>query len=241
MVFEKPRADELNLHTFAVISDVHANLEALEAVLSQTRGTRLFCLGDLVDYGASPNEVVERVGRDAYAVVLGNHDQAALTGDTSLFNMKAAISTRWTTKELTVKSKKYLQGLPRELRTKMEGAKAYFAHGSPDDQLWEYVDPSTHSKLFGHYLAKLGVRLVGLGHTHVPYVWREPGGVVFNPGSVGQPRDGDRRASWAVLGVEGDRVDVEIRRVEYDYEAAASKIRGAGLPEFFADRLSSGI
>jgi len=225
----------------AVISDVHANLEALEAVLEQVRGMELYCLGDLVDYGASPNEVVERVRRGAKLVVMGNHDLAAITGDTSLFNARAAISSKWTSKTLTVDSRDYLSKLPRDWKSKVATASVYFAHGSPDDQLWEYVDPSTHHYLFGHYLTKLGVGLMGLGHTHIPYVWRGQEGVVFNPGSVGQPRDGDPRASWAVVTAQGETVDVEIRRVEYNVVAAASRIRKAGLPESHAERLSKGI
>lgn len=226
---------------FAVISDVHANLEALDEVLHQTKGMEIVCLGDLVDYGASPNEAVDRVRREAKIVILGNHDLAALTGDTSLFNARAAMSSNWTTRELTGNNMDYLKGLPRGWRSSLGGAGAYFAHGSPDDQMWEYVDPSTHHQLFGHYLKKLGVGLIGLGHTHIPYVWKEDEGVVFNPGSVGQPRDGDWRASWALLTIEDAAVNVEIRRVEYDVQAAANRIRKAGLPEFFAERLSAGI
>lgn len=227
--------------TIAVISDVHANLEALEAVLSQARGMDLYCLGDLVDYGASPNEVVEMVRREARVVVMGNHDLAAVTGDTSLFNARAEISSKWTAKTLSGANRDYLRKLPRDWKSTVAAVPAYFAHGSPDDQMWEYVEPSTHHDLFGHYLTKLDVRVIGLGHTHIPYVRREGTGVVFNPGSVGQPRDGDPRASWATVSVEGDTLGVEIQRVEYDVDAAASKIRKAGLPESHAERLSKGI
>jgi len=201
----------------------------------------LYCLGDLVDYGASPNEVVETVRREAKAVVMGNHDLATVTGDTSLFNARAAMSSKWTAKTLTSPNREYLAKLPRDWKSTVSTTPTYFAHGSPDDQMWEYVDPSTHHYLFGHYLQKLGVELIGLGHTHIPYVWRERAGVVFNPGSVGQPRDGDWRASWALLSVEGSTVGVEIQRVEYDVDTAASRIREAGLPESHAERLSAGI
>jgi putative phosphoesterase len=228
------------LQKFAVVSDVHANVEALEAVLKEVDGLELFFLGDFVDYGAEPNEVVETLSERAKGSIIGNHDEAALTGDTSKFNARAAISSKWTRGKLTEKSVAFLKGLPQEMRVRRGGVDFYFTHGSPDDRLWEYVDPRTHSDLFGHYLGKVGVRSIGLGHTHVPYVWREGGGVVFNPGSVGQPRDGDWRASCAVVEVEGPAVEVEVRRVEYDREGAATKIRGAGLPESFADRLGTG-
>ena len=223
----------------AVISDVHANLEALLAVLGELDAEEVYCLGDLVDYGAQPNEVIRAVRERGVKGLLGNHDWAALTGDTAMFNSRAAMSSVWSRKVLAPESVEYLRSLPLELSPQLK-VSAYFTHGSPDDRLWEYVDPRTHSDLFSHYLDKRGVRLIGLGHTHVPYVWKEDGRTVFNPGSVGQPRDGDWRASFARVTVRGSEVSVEIRRVEYDREAAAAKIREAGLPEVFAQRLATG-
>ncbi len=228
------------MRKIAVIADVHANLEALDVVLGEVRGLELYCLGDLVDYGANPNEVIGVLGAREAKTIRGNHDDAAVSGDTSQFNPRAAMSSQWTRRQLTQASLKHLAGLPLDLGVRLEGTEAYFAHGSPDDRLWEYVDPRTHSDLFGHYLDKLKVQLVGLGHTHVPYVWHEGERIVFNPGSVGQPRDGDPRASFAVISVEHPNVDVEIRRVEYDVAKAASKIREAGLPESHAARLFGG-
>jgi len=228
------------LKELAIISDIHANLEALEAVLLETGGLETICLGDLVDYGANPNEVVELVRKRGIRTIMGNHDWAAVNGDTSMFNPRAAMSSIWTQRNLTRENLEYVRALPSEFRVPFEGPEAYFTHGSPDDRLWEYVDPRTHGDMFGHYLAKLGVALIGLGHTHVPYVWEGEGKIVFNPGSVGQPRDGDARASFALLFVEGKGVRVETRRAEYDIEKAASKIREAGLPESHASRLFAG-
>lgn len=224
----------------AVISDVHANMEALDAVLGELLGMDVYCLGDFVDYGAEPNEVIDTVRERRIKSLLGNHDSAALTGDTRMFNARAAMSSKWTARQLTDRNKEYLHGLPPELRIPFGNVEAYFTHGSPDDRLWEYVDPRTHSNLFGHYLGKLGVQAIGLGHTHVPFVWREEPGTVFNPGSVGQPRDGDNRASYAILSFDAGEAKVELRRVPYDYHATASKIKAAGLPESFAERLASG-
>jgi diadenosine tetraphosphatase ApaH/serine/threonine PP2A family protein phosphatase len=223
----------------AVVSDIHANQEALVAVLGQIGETDVLCLGDLVDYGAEPNEVIALLRDKGVAGLMGNHDYAAISGDTSSFNPKAAMSSIWTKRQLTSNSQSYLRTLPGDLRPKFTPP-SYFTHGSPDDRLWEYVDPRTHSDLFGHYLDKMKVSIIGLGHTHIPYVWREGVKVVFNPGSVGQPRDGDWRASYALLTIIDGGVEVQIRRVEYDVEGAAAKIRNAGLPEFFADRLKSG-
>ena len=228
------------MRRLAVVSDIHANLEALEAVLGRVKGEELVCLGDLVDYGAEPNEVIARLAGARAKTILGNHDWAALTGDVTRFNPKAAMSSIWTRARLTEGSRRYLGALPEELRMRAEGADLYFTHGSPDDHLWEYIDPRADSDLFGHFLDKLGVVGIGVGHTHLPFVWREGARVMFNPGSVGQPRDGDRRAAYAELTVEGDSVDVELLRVEYDFERAASKIREAGLPASHAERLATG-
>jgi predicted phosphodiesterase len=223
-----------------VISDVHANLEALEEVLKRVEGLEIYCLGDLVDYGANPNEVIEMLWRRGAKSLMGNHDSAVLSGDVSMFNARAAMSSRWSAHQLTPESALYLRELPPEIRLRVEGVEFYFTHGSPDDRLWEYVDPRTHSDLFGHYLDRMKSQAMGLGHTHIPYVWSEGRRVVFNPGSVGQPRDGDWRASFAVVTMEGELATVEIQRVEYDCERAGAKIRQAGLPTSFADRLKAG-
>lgn len=225
---------------FAVISDVHANMEALGAVLNRIGEERIICLGDCVDYGAQPNEVIATLEDRGVETLLGNHDEAALTGDVSRFNASAAMSSIWTRQTLSKESQEFLTGLPQERTIDMEGSVAYFAHGSPDDRLWEYVDPRTHHLLFGHYLEKMNARLIGLGHTHVPFVWKEPRGTVFNPGSVGQPRDGDRRASYALVRLQDGNLEVNIERVEYDVQSAAAKIRAAGLPRSFSERLGSG-
>ncbi len=224
----------------AVISDVHSNLEALEKVLADVGGMKVFCLGDIVGYGANPNEVVELVRKKGVTSVMGNHDYAAVTADTRMFNPRAAMSANWTTRELTGSNLDYLRSLPRQVRLELGGVKAFLTHGSPDDTLWEYVHPVTHSQLFGYYLSKLGVCLLGLGHTHIPFVWKGNEGIVFNPGSVGQPRDGDRRASFAIVASGDDSASVQVRRVDYDYEEAAEKIRERGLPEQNASRLSRG-
>ncbi len=224
----------------AVISDIHSNLEALQEVLFRIEGMEVYCLGDVVGYGANPNEVVEALQEKKVLTVMGNHDHAAVTGETGMFSARAAMAAKWTAKVLTAPNLAYLRSLPKERRLRLGDTKGYVTHGSPDDTLWEYVDPRTHQQLFGHYLERLRVRFVGLGHTHVPFVSDGAGGIVFNPGSVGQPRDGDRRASYAVVSVARAAVKVDNFRVEYDYETAASKIRAAGLPGQLADRLLLG-
>jgi putative phosphoesterase len=225
----------------AIISDIHSNLEGLEAVFSEFQGEEVYCLGDVVGYGANPNEVIELLkDRGVYALV-GNHDRAIETGNTSGFNSRAELAALWTRRHLSESALGFLRGLPTERRVEVDGVRVYLTHGSPDDNLWEYVSPVSHSDLFDHYLQKLEVRVVGLGHTHVPFVWRSNRGVVFNPGSVGQPRNGDRRASYGTIIIDKGLATVELHAVEYDYRGAADKIRAAGLPEQLAARLALGV
>ena len=197
-------------------------------------------MGDIVGYGANPNEVVELVRQREAVAVMGNHDYAAVSGETGGFNASAAMGARWTRDRLTPDSARFLGSLASQRDIDIEGAPFHLVHGSPDDPLWEYVDPSTHSQLFSHYLARLHSKALALGHTHVPFVWSGPEGTVFNPGSVGQPRDGDWRASYAVAVIENGAVTVELCRTEYDWRSAANKIMEAGLPARFADRLRTG-
>jgi len=225
----------------AFMSDVHSNLEALEAVLDEVGKLKVFCCGDIVGYGASPNEVV-RILRDIRATcVMGNHDRASLEGDVGDFNPRAAMAAIWTSQHLTDESREFLGSLPKEVSSELGGKRLYMAHGSPDDPMWEYVLPTTHSDLFDYYLQKVRADVMALGHTHLPFQWRsDTGGLVFNPGSVGQPRNGDSRASFAIVSSEGGEVKVEPRQVSYDVERAAKKILESGLPPSLASQLFSG-
>jgi len=235
-----PSKDESRV---AFISDVHSNLEALEAVLDEVGRLKVFCCGDIVGYGASPNEVVRTLREVGATCVLGNHDYASIQGDAGDFNARAAMAVVWTSQRLSQESKAFLESLPREVSTEIGGKRLYMAHGSPDDTMWEYVLPSTHSDLFDYYLRKVRADVMALGHTHLAFQWRsDGGGLVFNPGSVGQPRTGDRRASFAILrvGGGGPEPEVEIRQVEYDVERAAKKILESGLPPSLASQLLSG-
>jgi putative phosphoesterase len=227
----------------AFISDVHSNLEALEAVLDEVGDLKVYCCGDIVGYGASPNEVVRTLRGIGATCVMGNHDYASIKGDVGDFNARAAMAVIWTSQHLTQESRAFLEALPREISTEIGAKRAYMTHGSPDDTMWEYVLPSTHSDLFGYYLKKVNADVMALGHTHLAFGWRsDEGRVVFNPGSVGQPRTGDRRASFAILHAGGGETEpmVEIRQVEYDVERAAKKILESGLPPSLASQLLSG-
>jgi putative phosphoesterase len=224
----------------AFVSDVHSNLEALEAVLEDIGDMEIYCLGDVVGYGASPNEVIARLKEKGAKCVLGNHDSAVLSGRANEFNARAMQAVAWTARNISDEGREFLAGLPLSRTITFGGRRVFMTHGSPEDNLGEYVYPATHSDLFGYYLQKLGVQVIALGHTHVPFIWADREGTVFNPGSVGQPRTGDRRASYALLKVNEAQIAVEHRAVEYDVERSAKKIVEAGIPDSLARRLFTG-
>jgi diadenosine tetraphosphatase ApaH/serine/threonine PP2A family protein phosphatase len=240
----------------AVISDPHANLPALEAVLAAIDAEppdELWCLGDLVGYGPHPNEVVATVGERADVVLAGNHDLAVIGAiDLDLFGGEAGAAARWTREVLADEARSYLATLePR-------GARAGFGlyHASPRDPIWEYVlDGWTAAAA----LAEAPERLVLVGHSHVALrasigedselvgalapagedVDLTSGHHLLNPGSVGQPRDGDPRAAWLVIDTESGRAT--FHRTDYPIERTQAAIRAAGLPEPLAARLEYGV
>jgi predicted phosphodiesterase len=237
---------------YLILSDIHANLEALEAVLADAQGRydRILCLGDLVGYGADPNAVVEWARSNAAAIVRGNHDKDCSNRDSlEHYRPLAVASALWTRVQLSRENREYLQALPR-------GPLRYgdfdLVHGSPLDED-EYLLSSSdadqardnlaaQATFFGHthiqggfLVARRGVRPIAPAQT----LELEPDHLyLLNPGSVGQPRDGDARAAY-VLYSSKERT-VEYRRAEYDVGKAASKIRNSGLPENLAVRLFLG-
>lgn len=225
---------------FAFISYVHSNLEALKSVLDDIGGMNIFCLGDTIGYGASPNEVIDLLRQKQATMIIGNHDNAALQANPFAFNQRAAVAIMWNSRQLTPENRFFLQSLPRNRKLVLEDVPVYMTHGSPDDNLGEYVYPFTHADMFDFYLKKLGVRVIALGHTHLPFESTDKEGTVFNPGSVGQPRDGDPRASYAVLTIEQGKFTIEHRRKDYDIQTSANKILAAGLPKVLAERLFKG-
>ena len=222
----------------AVLSDVHANLPALEAVLAdvdRTAPAGIWVAGDLVGYNPWPNEVIQILRDRRVRAIRGNHDRAALGGDTFRFNELAAAAVRWTRIQLTPGSVGYLKDLEDRTRTTMPEGLVAMYHGSPRDDD-EYVLPGTADESL---VQRAGAPFVILGHTHLPMAARFRFGLVVNPGSVGQPRDGDPRASWGILDLT--RRAFAVRRVPYDIDAVATAIRRAGLPTELADRLYTGV
>lgn len=236
---------------YLVVSDIHANLEALEAVLAASRGKydQAICCGDLVGYGADPNAVVEWTRKNVSAVVRGNHDRAAVgMEDLDWFNPVARAAALWTHAALTPANAAYVRELPTGPRV-VENFR--IVHGSPLDEDEYVLDAADASQAFAYAPSSL----VFFGHTHLQggFVWRrghvetlgdrrvprlDPGAAyLVNPGSVGQPRDGDPHAAFILYDTAGG---FAFHRVPYDVKKAQEKIRRAGLPPLLAERLALG-
>ena len=237
-----------------VMSDVHANLAAFEAVLADAAGKwdKIWYLGDLVGYGPNPNECVDLLRQQEHIALSGNHDWAALDKlDISDFNEEARTAVLWTRDRLTEESFAFLDSLP----AKRVQEAFTLAHASPRHPVWEYIlDYETAAENFGHFNTPYCL----VGHTHVPVLIAEKEGddlfvhvptyketiyledtrSIINPGSVGQPRDSDPRASYALLNIED--LTWDFHRVAYPIEETQKQIRDLGLPEALAARLDYG-
>jgi diadenosine tetraphosphatase ApaH/serine/threonine PP2A family protein phosphatase len=239
----------------AVVSDIHANSHALEAVLddvARERPDELWCLGDVVGYGPRPNECCALVRERADVVLCGNHDLAVVGAlDLAEFSGDAARAARWTQDEIADDNRAWLAGLEPTARRDQ----AELFHASPRDPVWDYVlsEQVAHQSL---ELTQAPVVLVG--HSHVALALSTAGEDIegglapagteaalagrrwlLNPGSVGQPRDGDPNAAWLLVDFDTDRAT--FRRVAYDVERTQAEIRAAGLPELLAGRLAHGL
>jgi diadenosine tetraphosphatase ApaH/serine/threonine PP2A family protein phosphatase len=242
---------------YAVISDIHGNLEALEAVLRDIpeETEEIYCLGDVIGYGASPNECCNLVRAYEMPVISGNHDLAVtdLSTDLAWFNPVAAAAIDWTREQLTQENADFLRTRPRMLRKNG----TLFVHGSVRDPDEYILNAATARENLVVLKAEYpDVRVCFFGHTHVKAVTPSPDGpsagshgtldlgsggpYLVNPGSVGQPRDGDTFASYVLVEDIEDGPLVTYRFVEYDVEKAQAKIRAAHLPGVLADRLAYG-
>jgi diadenosine tetraphosphatase ApaH/serine/threonine PP2A family protein phosphatase len=242
----------------AVLSDIHSNRQALEAVLAAVEEAgvdQVWCLGDMVGYGADPDACTALARERCDVCLVGNHDLAVLDAlDTSTFSETAAAAVEWTRDNVSAETLEFLATLgPAGSR---EGIGLF--HASPRDPIWEYV-LSTDQAEAGFEAQEERVGLIG--HSHVALFFVRPPGAgqgyaqgaqadggteielgegdwLLNPGSVGQPRDADPRAAW--LELDTTSWTAGYHRVEYDIEAAAAAIRAAGLPEVLAERLEVG-
>jgi diadenosine tetraphosphatase ApaH/serine/threonine PP2A family protein phosphatase len=239
----------------AIVSDIHGNRHAFEAVLAdiaRSPASEVWCLGDVVGYGADPNDCCVLARRHASLCLAGNHD-LAVTGELSLeeFSRGAALAARWTQEVIDPDHLEWLRSL--EPKTRDGGVGLY--HASPRDPVWEYVLSALLAELC---LDTTPDRVNLVGHSHVALSFVRPEGEpatgearrggdeldisagewLLNPGSVGQPRDGDARGAWLLL--DTSAWTASWRRVEYDVAGAAAAIRAARLPDSLAERLGYG-
>lgn len=217
---------------YLLISDVHGNMPALRAVLEDAEGEYdlVICAGDLVGYNPFPEDVIREIINAGARCIRGNHDRAVTRDDYTGFSGIATASDVWTRRRLPRSMLSYLASLPDSIKI----GTLEVHHGSPwDEDLYLYPEDWT-----GEMIPQ-GARYLMLGHTHVQAVREFERGVIVNPGSVGQPRDGDPRAAYALLDPESG--DVILRRVEYDVDAVARAIIREGLPRYLAERLYMGV
>jgi diadenosine tetraphosphatase ApaH/serine/threonine PP2A family protein phosphatase len=238
----------------AVISDIHANLHALEAVVEAVQAEapdEIWCLGDLVGYGPEPNACCEWAAASTQLCLAGNHDLGVLgVLDLDDFSPDAAAAATWTREILSGGARAYLEGL--EPSAQRDGVGLF--HASPRDPVWEYVLTWEAARDAIH---ESGTDLTLVGHSHVPLAILDGRGSIgghaaggtevdlvggrwlLNPGSVGQPRDGDPEAAWLLLDL--DARHASFRRTAYDIARTQAEIRERGLPEALAERLAYGV
>jgi len=244
----------LDMTKILVISDIHANFSALQAVLNDAPDyDAVWCLGDLVGYGPDPNECIEEIRRlPGLVCLLGNHDAAVLGQiDTDSFNREASIAAIWTRNNLNMENEQFLQQLPDYFVV----GDVTLAHGSPRNPVWEYLLDTYSAEGNFNYFDTL---CCFVGHTHIPLIYymssddhkvhlkqiqdettlQISSRSILNPGSVGQPRDYDPRAAYAIYEVETKQW--ESHRVAYDIQAVQKRILDAGLPARHAERLLTG-
>jgi len=239
---------------YALISDIHGNLQALERVIediAERQVDEIYCVGDIVGYGAQPSECITEIKRICRGSVAGNHDWAAVgKTDIGFFNKEAKAAVLWTSENLDFEEKRFLAELP----LKLYFDNAMIVHGTPvAPEKWDYL---LYTNRLGAQFAYFSEPICFIGHSHVPVVWtnayerippdtekplelEEGRRYIINVGSVGQPRDGDPRACYSIF--DSEKKAVYIRRVEYDIDTAANLIRDAGLPEKLASRLYRGF
>lgn len=239
--------------SYAIISDVHANLEALKAVLEKIEFDnidRILFLGDSVGYGPDPNECADILKKKALVMVAGNHDQAA-TGqiDTAYFNPYAKTAIEWTTRVLTDNIIKHIQSLP--VTERLPEDNIFLVHATPKEpEKWHYLlYKQNASENFKHFEESICF----LGHSHIPFIVelshggelsvhytqvaiREGNRYIVNAGSVGQPRDGNPDATYVLF----KNKMIKIKRVSYDILLTQKKMRKAGLPSYLVERLLKG-
>lgn len=228
----------------AIISDIHANLSALRAVLAdihQHYVTRIFCLGDLVGYYTEPVPVIHLTLARCEAVIKGNHDDVAALGEVPThFRSDSQAALELATHGLTVTERKLLHGLPFMYNLQFGDKKAMLIHGGPEFPLDQYIYPDDEEDLQStfDFMELVNIDVLFLGHTHIPFEASRDNRIICNPGSVGQPRDGDKRASYILFNT--DTLESNFMRVTYDITQTIEGIKKNDFSIELADRLLVG-
>jgi putative phosphoesterase len=231
----------------AVITDIHANLPALEATLErieQLGVDRVYCGGDLVGYGPHPNQVCALIEERRIPTIYGNYDYAI---GRDLDDCGCAYvnqhdrelgqqSVDWTLTHTDQRSKDFMRGLPFDLRFDLAGKHVRLVHGSPR-KVNEYLFEDKPARTFERIAAGADCDVLVFGHTHTPWIHEYGGALFVNCGSVGKPKDGDPRAAFAILDAAGGEVVPRIERANYDAESVAREVIAAGLPAEYSEKL----
>ncbi len=240
----------------AIVADIHSNLTAFQAVLADLENNGgaedIWCLGDVVGYGPEPKECIELLRQYRHLCIAGNHDWAAVGKiDIAYFNPEASQAVRWTAEQLSPEDVDYLQNLPLTIKQ----GDFTLAHGSPREPIWEYVLSVQTANINFNYF---DTKFCFVGHSHVPLIFdldqngdslihqlpgelslkQEEKRLIINCGGVGQPRDGDPRASYAIF--DDEQGIIYHYRTDYDISTTQQKMQRAGLPSRLIDRLSYG-
>lgn len=238
----------------AIFSDIHANLPAMATVadhIKQAGYDGVYCLGDLGGYASEPNEVQDRILQMGCPTVLGNYDEGVGFNKEDCgchyvkpFDIEMSnVSFLWTREHTTDAHKAWLREVPREIRLEIEGRRILLCHGSPASTT-EYLFENRSDGYLKQFTPggkhDAAADVIVFGHTHVPYHRTVEGVDFVNTGSVGRPKDGDPRAGYCVLTLNGDSIAVEQIRLPYPVETACERLIKAGLPEYFANYLRTG-
>ncbi|MEM1725175.1 MAG: metallophosphoesterase family protein [Thermoplasmata archaeon] len=217
-----------------IISDVHSNLYALEAVLSKVSNeNKIVHAGDIVGYYTFPNEVVSIFKRKNIISIRGNHDRALLSENYFNFNEYAISALKWTQEKISKEALIYLYSIRDSIKLNVFGKRIAIYHGAPWDNDYYVMEEEALETIIPE-----GIDILILGHTHIPFVKRYGNKMIINPGSVGQPRDGDPRASFAILTPD---MEVRLERVEYDIDSVKNSMKNENLPDFLWKRLYRGF
>ncbi len=240
-----------------LIADIHSNLDALDVIEEEfKKADQVWCLGDLVGYGPEPNEVIEKIFSSSKYIIAGNHDYGSINKiDISYFNSSARLACIWTKNELTEKNIGLLENLPQFKKIENN---FLLVHGSPSDPIWEYI---LNIHLASSAFSSFNEKVAFVGHTHIPAIFTldsnkrvikediskenefsldiENKRYIINPGSIGQPRDGDPRLSYILFDI--DKAKLYFQRQEYNIQKTQLKMNQKGLPLDLALRLSQGL